>query len=711
MNLGQQPKRIKTWKHISTTNKSFRDMHLYLKEKGIKNNAFMLLLYDNDLASIDPHDEKLNTYMKQKVLRECMINPWYFFREVVRIPDQGVSTGVKFQLHRGNMALLYCLILNFNIYLEMPRQLGKTVSALAWYLYCFNFGTANSNISFLNKKLDNSKENLSTMRDIRDLLPKYLQLSEGFSIDGKKIKASTTVETLQHPINNNKIKTVPSARNRTAAASLLRGKTSPIIYADEFAFMLYNKIIYTNMVPAFNTASNNAKKNNKPHGILITSTPGLLTDDEGMNAFNMKEAATPFSELWYDLSYNELMGLMQSNTNSSFVYIKYNYLQLGKDEAWFKDICVKMEKDWDAIRREILLEWSQTTENSPFKKEDLEMAQTLTKQPISTILLLNKYTLNIYEKHDPKYPPIIGVDVSGGFNRDASAITIIDTKTTKVVADLNCNYISTVDLAKCIYELVVKYLPNAVVNVERNGGFGASVLSQLVNTSIKKNLYYEIQDKVLEERFNGVHISRKTQKVKVYGSDSTHTKREMLMELLSERMEYHKDKIISPIIINELKTLEVKRTGRIEHSAKGHDDAVFSWLWALYVYYHGKDLRNTFGIIKKEIFTDQNLEEAYIPLEEKYSSIVEHLIPIQGEDIVSNQINEITKNQGIQWNDWVKREQEKDEQFAQELLMTQDGKEAYANMYNCDISKVPTSTYQVPISVFSSGDYDDTSDW
>ena len=68
-----------------------------------------------------------------------------------------------------------------------------------------------------------------------------------------------------------------------------------------------------------------------------------------------------------------------------------------------------------------------------------------------------------------RFPPLIGVDVSGGYNKDASAITIVDSKTTEVVACLNCNYISITDLAKVIYELVIKYMPNAIVNIERNG--------------------------------------------------------------------------------------------------------------------------------------------------------------------------------------------------------------------------------------------------
>ena len=160
----QQSTPVTIYYQMSTTNKSFLEIHQYLKDNGIKHNKFMLALLDPDLARIDPHDPSLNRLMKQKVLRECIYNPWYFFREVIRIPDSGVATGVKFELSRGNLALLFCVMMNMNIFLELPRQCGKTISTLCWYLYLFNFGSANSEMSFLNKKLDDSKLNLQRIR-------------------------------------------------------------------------------------------------------------------------------------------------------------------------------------------------------------------------------------------------------------------------------------------------------------------------------------------------------------------------------------------------------------------------------------------------------------------------------------------------------------------------------------------------------------------
>lgn len=706
MVLQQNTVRRKAYYHMNTNNKSFLEMHYFLELKGITNSKFFLITLDPDLLGVDPHDPSLNAFMKTKILKECISNPFYFLREVVRIVDTGSPNGVPFKLHRGNLALIFCLALNLNIFLELPRQNGKTVSSLAWYLWLFNFGTANSIMTFMNKKHDDSKENLQTLKNMRELLPPYLRMDQQFTKDGKIIKASNTVETLQHTLNGNKIRTVASARNKVAAASLLRGRTTPLMYIDEFAFIQYNEIIYSNMVPAFNTAANNAKKNGAPFGILITTTPGMLTTDEGQVAFEFKESATPFCEQWYDLTTIELQELLEANTNSSFVYIRFTYQQLGRDEQWFKTICVHMRKKWADIRREVLLEWAVSSENCPFDKEDLETIRNLVKQPVSTVLLFKKYQLNIYEKIHLKYPPLIGVDVSGGYSRDSSAITVVDSNTTRVVADLNCNFIPTTHLASVIYEMVTQFYPNAIVNVERNGGFGASVLAKLVSTSIKKNLFYSIKDKVIEERFAMTgKVSRQTARVKVYGSDSTKQERENLMEILRDRVDYHKDKIVSPIIYQELTRMEVKKNGRIEHSSNSHDDQVFSWLWALYIYYYGEDLKNSFNITRRALKTDQELEEDYQPIEEKYADLTEY-IDMDNEE-VENQLSILNQAPGSKsYEEWRIEESRKDQEAMEKILQNKLGRDAFCNTYNYDREELereytsPGMT-NIPMSVFN----------
>ena len=690
-------------------------MALYLRDKGVQHYEFMLLLLDPDLAGVDPFNPNLPTVMKTKILRECIYNPWYFLREVCRIPQDGKAGGISFILHRGNLAMIFCLMLNINTIAIFPRQTGKTQSALAWYMYLFNFGTNNAEISFLNKKFEDSKMNLTRIKNIRELLPSYLKMDQVFASDGSKLKGRNSVETIQHPINGNKIRTVPSARDVTSAASLMRGRTTSLIYIDEYAFIKHNKIIYLNMVPAWNTAARNAKMNHKPYGMLITTTPGMLATDEGQYCHDVIDNATKFSETWYNLTYQEIMDIINTNERSTFVYIEYNYQQLGYSEEWFKELCRNMELKWDEIRREVLLEWSPSVENSPFRKEDLDIIRGLLRAPIGSIMLFNKYNVLVYERMDPRHVPIIGCDPAGGYSHDSSAITIIDSWTTRVTAEFNCNWIPTLDLAAVILELVSRYMPNAVVNIERNGGYGATILARLLQTSIKRNLFFTIKDRVIEERYGGAQVVRKTQKTKVYGSDSTHEEREKLMEILRNRIDFHKDKIVSKTIYDELCGMEVKKNGRIQHSSTTHDDQVFSWLWALYILYEGGDLMRTWGIARHEIKTDADLDEAVYDFEaEKKQVEIDTNYSVEAQVLIDEQMETLNNAPGRSlYQDWVKSEMAKDKESLDRLLKDKNARDAYARQMHLskgDLDQSNQVLTELPSSVFTNleGNYETT---
>lgn len=512
----------------------------------------------------------------------------------------------------------FLFILNFNMFVEMPRQHGKTIAAVCRYLWVYNFGTSNSEIMFMHKDHSGSKSNLKSLKNIRDALPSYLQMSSNIDINGNKLKVPNTVVMIQHPFNNNKINTYPSARTKDAANNLGRGATIPIQYYDEFAFMPWNEEVFMAAVPAFSKASENARNNNAPYGMLITTTPGDLLTNSGIYAYEIRNKATPWKEEYYDMSYQELIGLRDSNNQSNMFLVSYTYQQLGSGQDYFKRMVVEMQSNWPKIRREVMLEWAETATDCPFAQEDLDIIKLHVKDPIRTIFFgkFKQYQFNIYEDLDLSYPPIIGVDVAGATFNDSSAITVIDSRTTRVCATLNCNFIPADDLAQVIYELVTKYMPNAIINVERNGGFGTAVIQRLVKTSVKKNLYWEIKDKVIEESYNGVRVQKQNRKVKVYGLDSTKSVRARLVEILMERAMYHKDKFVAPILLEEMRAMQVKKNGKVEHSDRSHDDQVFSYLMALYVWYDGHDLIENFGIRKTTIKTDTDEDIESVEIED-----------------------------------------------------------------------------------------------
>lgn len=700
--MPQQIRRIYAQK--TTKNKSFLDMHHFLKSIGIKNNEFMLTLIDPDLDGINPHDPHLNNYYKQKILRECLANYWYFIREVVRIPTSGKP--MMYKLTRANMALNFCMCLNLNTFEEIPRQQGKTVSVAVRLLYVYNFGTTNSKMAFLHKNMDGAKDNLQTLKDIRDNLPPYLIMKERLLQDGKVDKGKNNTNEIVNPFNNNSIKVFASATNKARAASLLRGKTLTIMWYDEYGFLPYNDVIYMNSAPAFKTAAMNAKANGSPYGIVITTTPGFMSTPEGKEAYNTKEMATKFSETWYDLKYQELMQIINANTKSDFVYIKFTYQQLGCSEEWFSEVCKLLKNSWTDIRREILLEWSTGIENSPFKEEDLDAISGLIRQPISITYLLGKYRFETYMQVDTRtYPPLIGVDVSGGYKQDSSTITVVDSRTTCVLGCLNCNYISTLDLARCIEFIVKNWMPNAIVNVERNGGFGSTVISKLIKMGIKKNLYYEIKDIVVEEKQDGVHAYKQKVRTKVYGLTSTKAIRQLLIDILLDRVENHKDKFISPIIYNELLGMEIKRNGKVEHSNSTHDDQIFSMLMALYMWYEGVNMAERFGMRKTTIKTDDEVDEQI----DYYNDDTVEITESFNDDEVREDINEslnLLNYPSIPIKEFLDRRREEEKAKFNTLVNTKLGEKAYRQKYNIP-DNIPISNYindvpsfNVPDNVF-----------
>jgi hypothetical protein len=87
---------------FDTSNRSFVELAAIYKKMGVKNFAFILALHDQSLKGIDPFSENLTKDQQARIALECRTNPWYFFREVARVPGGG--DGVKLRANRANVA-------------------------------------------------------------------------------------------------------------------------------------------------------------------------------------------------------------------------------------------------------------------------------------------------------------------------------------------------------------------------------------------------------------------------------------------------------------------------------------------------------------------------------------------------------------------------------------------------------------------------------
>ena len=268
-----------------TTNLSFLQTAADLQKLGIKNNKFFLKLYNRDLLGVDPYSSSLSKNMIAAIIMECMMNPYYFLREVSRIPESGgiigPGGGSPYILHRGNLASLFCFTNSIDHWLTISRQCFKTHSVIAELLWCYLFGTTFSQFNFMNKRQDDSDANLKKFKQHKLLLPSWMQQKYNFvegeysatGKDGKIIKGVDNVRTIENPVTGNTIVSKPSATSMEVADGIGRGNTAGIQWSDESEFTKFMGTIIQAIGPAYVRSAEIADRNGAIHCRIFSSTP------------------------------------------------------------------------------------------------------------------------------------------------------------------------------------------------------------------------------------------------------------------------------------------------------------------------------------------------------------------------------------------------------------------------------------------------------
>lgn len=609
----------------NTRNMSFIQTAKDLRDLGVKNFSYCLILYDRKLQGVDPHSPLLDRYTKIRVARECIRNPMYFIREVVRITQEG-GEKVMFQLNRANLAALYLHFNNIDLYLTIPRQTGKTISVISALLWDFQFGTTNSLILFFNKDLAQSGENLARLKVQRDNLPPYLRQTVAITETGKVDRANHNVKSLKNPANQNRVITKPSAMSVAAAEKAGRGDTSPIHYYDEVEFTSHIRTIVQAAGPAFNTASESAAKNGVAYGRIFTSTPGDLDSPEGAESFKILSNTCTWSETFYDMPIQDLKAHIASVSKNQIVYIEYSYLQLGKSDAWLNKLCSLLENDEVKIEREIHLKRMHGAKNSAFDPKAIKQLMTMMKNPIKEDLYRSYYKIDIYAEIDRTKVYVAGMDCSEGGGRDYNAITLVDPTTYKPVLEFKANDISATELVRICQYIARTYAPQTVWAVERNHG-GYAVMDIMRETELAHRIYFEQVNDVLAERATDKldrkgFIQHEMALRKNSGVWTNQKSRGAMMNILKTHMKDFKDRFTTQNISRDIAALILKTNGRIDHRPDGHDDSVMSYLIALFVIYHGGN-KERFGIFQgiDHILSEEALAEQR---NESYEQMIKH---------------------------------------------------------------------------------------
>lgn len=611
----QYPTAIADW---YTSNESFVRLAQLYESMGVKNYDFHLSLLNPSLQGVDPFSENLTIQQKIAILFECTQNPWYFFREVVRVPAQSGPVPNKLEANRGNIGLFWSFFNHIDVASIQPRQTGKSVSTDCLISDLMYFSNDNTTITMITKDNELRKKNIDRLKRIRDLLPKYL-------INLTAEDADNQIE-LTYKQRNNSYLTAVAQNNEAAANNIGRGLTSPILHSDEGPFTSWIQVTLPAALAAGTAARNEARANGRPYGNIFTTTAGKKDTREGRFMYDMIFGGAPWDERMAFDSKNEteLRDKVLANcpgvegrkgVKRALFNITLSHKQLGKTDEWLLDAISNVTgATHDMIDRDFFNRWTSGSLRSPLSTELNEIILNSVRTPTHLEFSVDNYCLNWFIPENEKAERmaegkfVAGLDTSEAVGRDTIALVIVDVETLAVVATGTYNETNLIRISHFIGSVLIKY-PNITLVPERKST-GAMIVDYLiiqlsaagqdpfkrifnsiVDEALTKPEDFQELSRALSVRTEGFYNTRKSS----FGFKTNADSRTLLYTtILQNAAKNGGNAVHSDRLSTEIRGLVVKND-RIDHTSSGHDDHVIAWLLAHWLLSHGRNLQH-YGI-------------------------------------------------------------------------------------------------------------------
>jgi len=592
---------------VHTRNRSYVRLASVYREMGIKNHAFLLALINPRLQGVDPHSPKLTAEQIIDIAIECAINPWYFFREVARVPAQASDESMMLEGNRGNIALWWCFFNHLFTILIQPRQTGKSLSTDELMAYLLNIICKNTKINLLTLNDKLRRENVQRLKDVTDSLPAYLnQRSKSDVNNGEEITINA---------RGNHYKTHVPRSSEKDAYNLGRGITSPIVQFDEAPFQTWIKVAMGAMLASMGAIVEKAAALGVPYGMILTTTAGKIDDRDGGFIYSLVQKAMPWSERLFDCQTEaELRKVVTTAAGGDYmVNCTFNHKQLGKTDEWLAQRIRMALQDGEDASRDFLNIWTTGSEGNPLDKVILQEIRNSAVGDFVPQISEHGYMTRWYipeneiEHRMATGQFVMGMDTSDAIGKDDISMVMVDIETLETVAAGTFNETNIAKFSEWLCAFLVKY-KNVTAVVERRST-GTSILDALIYTlpgyredPFKRlfnkvvNDYDEYPDRFREidtgaDRRRGDVNTRYRQTFGYATSASGSNSRDMLYgKTLFSAAKQACRVVHDTKLINQIAGLET-RNGRIDHSADGHDDMVVGWLLCHWFLTHAKNLK------------------------------------------------------------------------------------------------------------------------
>jgi hypothetical protein len=641
---------------VSTDNRSFVEIARLYKEMGIKNHVFMLALHNPLLKGVSPRDPNLTLGQMMLIADECSENPFYYFREVARVPAQSGSPEGPFRANRANVALFWCFFNHCWFILIQPRQTGKSFSTDNLMVLLLNIICRKTSINLMTKDDILRRANIERIKDIMDALPPYLQQKSGADANnGEEI----TIRSL-----GNVYKTHLPQMSEKRALIVGRGLTTAISHFDEPPFQPNIATSLPASLGGTGAAQDAAKAAGAPYGTIMTTTAGKRDDRDGKYIYKLLTDAAEWTELFLDARNHaefERMVRINSRTQDFMINGTFNHRQLGYTDQWLLEKIKNAKAEGDDANRDFMNIWTSGSLTSPFDQD------TATKISRSTRLhdhidmsAADLYVTRWYiprEKigetlRNGKF--IMSLDTSEASGGDDIALMITDIETLNLIAIGNFNETNLFRFSEWICDILIANV-NVTAIIERRST-GAMLIDLLCIRLPEKGIdpFRRLYNRVVNdsdefpERFREIQQPMNRRSPEIYtkfkktfgfstsGSGAT-SRTELYSTTLQNAAKQAGDRMFDKALIEQVLGL-VTRNGRIDHEVGQHDDLVIAWLLTHWMLTQGKNL-SFYGIDSRRIRihlkkpTNETREEAYARHEQE-------LINIEIDDLYQQLVKE-----------------------------------------------------------------------
>ena len=602
---------------LDTPNKSFVRLAGIYKAMGIRNNAFPLALLNPALKGIDPHRKDLSLEQIMMIAEECKLNPWYFFREVIRIPAPGSPEPVRYIASRANIAMYWLFFNHITSFIVQIRQTGKSVAADCLNIYLIDVATTNTDIHLLTRNDDLRVKNIKRIKEIESYLPSYLSLKS-------RADANNTEKITCTRLGNTYLTAVGQASIQ-GARNVGRGMTIAIHHVDELAYIANIDIILPALLASAGAARQSAEKAGGFYGTLFTSTPGFLSSRSGRFAHKIYQNCFRWTEKLLDCYDREdAIAFIKKNSPKGDIQVlcEFNHRQLGYTDEWLRTRIAESLSEGENALADYLNIWPQGSSGSPIRKDLLErIVNSAIGDPYTTISKYG-YLLRWYvteEEVNNKLSNrkiVIGLDTSEAIGNDDICMVMLDVETGEVVGTGQFNETNVILFSEWLAEMLIEF-PNTILMPERRSSGGAildnlllileakgidpfrRIFNWIVNDADVNQEYSDFLNKPAAFRSQD-QVNKYRKHIGYATSGAGRAARDNLYGAsFTSFCKYHCDVVRDKTLIGQLSGL-VTKNGRIDHEEGEHDDMVISAMLGQYFLTKAKNI-SYYGLSPRKV--------------------------------------------------------------------------------------------------------------